>query len=413
MNKYFLKNKRNVQIIQNGNNNQKEEIVKDTSQTQNNILQNEYPIEEKSCLKQESYCNFFKLKNMKKLIIKYGDCLTTKINNEFNRSKKKHIFLNANKVKHELVKIAHLFQYEAKNVINFINMIYKGTSQTTFEIYTKENLNDDKNIHDENITSYKNKEREKMKDNLQEVSQTITLLLSKEIQVNKNLSVYNISPIILKEKKSYINKNEKINCKIIREFFYSSEYSLNKIYNNSNVHKYHIKLNYLAFFINGHMTYSVDIFCNNYEKLNISKDKIYFLNINKNYLIKNIFIETTLYFIEYVFSHIPEIATFIKANKYNKNKRNKNTFDIYKILCYEVNENEYKLKKKIKIKKNGKFVLKIFIFPKENILFLYSYENKISEKIGKICNPIVVKFFKQDKYYETFLESSYLGVYDN
>ncbi|CAD2106772.1 hypothetical protein YYG_00933 [Plasmodium vinckei petteri] len=402
MNKYFLKNKRNVQIIQNSNNNQKEEIVKDATQIQNNILQCEYPIEEKSCLKQESYCNFFKLKNMKKLIINYGNCLTTKINEEFNRSKKKHIFLNANKVKHELVKIAHLFQYEAKDVINFINIIYKGTSQATFEVYTEKNLNDDKN-----------KEREKMKDDLQEVSQTITLLLSKEIRANKNLAVYNILPIILKEKKSYINKNEKINCKIIRDFFYSSEYSLNKIYNNRNIHKYHIKLNYLAFFINGHMTYSVDIFCNNYEKLNISKDKIYFLNINKNYLIKNIFIETTLYFIEYVFSRIAEIATFVKGNKYNKNKRNKNTFNIYKILCYEMNENEYKLKKKIKIKKNGKFVLKIFIFPKKNILFLYSYENKTSEKIGRICNPIVVKFFKQDKYYETFLESSYIGVYDN
>ncbi|VTZ66524.1 conserved Plasmodium protein, unknown function [Plasmodium chabaudi chabaudi] len=399
MNEYFLKNKKNVQVIQNGNNNQKEEIVKDANQIQNSVLQCEYSIEEKTCLKQESYCNFFKLKNMKRLIINYGNCLTTKTNEEFNRSKKKkkRIFLNANKVKHELVKIAHLFQCEAKDVINFINMIYKGTSQTTVEIYTEKNTNDDKN-----------KERKKMKDDLQEVSQTITLLLSKEMQVNKNLAVYNILPIILKEKKSYINKNEKINYKIIREFFYSSEYSLNKISNNSNIHKYHIKLNYLAFFINGHMTYSVDIFCNNYEKLNISKDKIYFLNINKNYLIKNLFIETTLYFIEYVFSQIAEIATFVKSNKYNKTKRNRNIFNIYKILCYEMNENEYKLKKKIKIKKSGKYVLKIFIFPKKNILFLYSYENKINENIGRICNPIVVKFFKQDIYYETFLESSYI-----
>ncbi|WBY57958.1 hypothetical protein Py17XNL_001002247 [Plasmodium yoelii yoelii] len=418
MNEYFLKNnKKSVQIIQNGNNNQEEGIVKDTNQIQNSTLQRKYRIEEKRCLKQKNYYNFFKLKNMKKLIIKYGNCLTTKVNEEFNISKKKrkHIFLNANKVKHELIKIAHLFQCEAKDIINFVDIISKETNQTKLEISTEKNINGDKNI-----SSYKNKEKEKekMKDNLQEINQTcihtIAISLSKNIQANKNFAIFNILPIILKEKKSYINKNEQINYKIIREFFYSSDYSLNKIYNNSNVHKYYIKLNYLAFFINGHMTYSVDIFSNQYEKLNISNDKIYFLNINKNYLIKNLFIETTLYFIEYVFSHIAEIATFVKSNKYSRyhNKRdkniNKNTFNIYKILCYEVNENEYKLKKKIKIKKNGKFFLKIFVFPKKNILFLYSYENKITKKIGRICNPIVVKFFKQDKYYDTFLESSYI-----
>ncbi|CRH03888.1 conserved Plasmodium protein, unknown function [Plasmodium relictum] len=329
-------------------------------------------------IKDENLYNFFKLKNMKKTVCKYLSYLIEKTKEKIKKDENV-FYLNVNLHKLKLLKIVNQLQIEIKTIMEYI---YKMNDNNEININNNRKRNEGLNFID-----------------YQKIDKLL-LFINKKIKINKNLRIFNISNEILKKKMDF-TKLIKINDKVIHNLVLYEKQSFDKIFKKNKLLSYKMTLNYLIFFINGHISYSANIFTNDYEKLNKSYN-IYFVNIYKNDIIKNKFIEDTMYFLENIFAYISDIATFIKNINVNKKKRF--SFNIRKIFCYEILQNKGVVRKIYKGKKKGDFFLNIFIFFKEKILFFHSY--KKYDKNNNLFNPFFVKILNQNKYYDVFLDST-------
>ncbi|CRG95768.1 conserved Plasmodium protein, unknown function [Plasmodium gallinaceum] len=370
-------------IYQSEMNLSKNNINKAVELTEPNIEINENFEEEdrkkNTDIKDETFYNFFKLKNMKKTFYKYMTYIIEKTKEKIKREKN-IFFLNANLHKLKLLKIVNTFQHEIKIIME---LIYKMNDSNRIAIDNNKQRNQELNFIDHHKID------------------KLLFFINKKIRINKNLCIFNISNEIIKKKIDF-TKLININNKIIHNLVINGKQSFNKIFMKNKLITYKMTLNYLIYFINGHISYSINIFTNNYEKLNKSNN-IYFLNLYKNSIIKNKFIETTMYFLEYIFTYISDIVTFIKNNNMNKKKK-KNPFNICKIFCYKIVQNKCVLSKIYKGKKKGDFFLNIFIFFKEKVLFFYSFSKY--DNGDNLFNPFFVKMLNNNKYYDVFLDSS-------
>ncbi|SBT78818.1 conserved Plasmodium protein, unknown function [Plasmodium ovale] len=348
----------------------------------------------KKIAKGEKYANFFKLRNMKRVVYKCGTCLIDKAREKINE-RETLFFLNVNMHKSELVQRVLRFQQEAGRLLGCCYQVWSSFGQKCATRCCAYDWGCDCDNGGALRIGQGN-------------AQKVLSGVYKQMRVNKNLSVFNVTREFLKRAKlDNAGGIGKINHKLLSSFLQSKKRPISKIFQRENSYVYKITLNYLAFFINAHMTYSVNIFSENYEKLNNSEKEVYFVNIYKNELIKNKFIETTIFFLEFVFSYISQIVTFVKSGHpdgydLGKKKKKKFYFNIRKIACYEIVQTEWKVKKVFRVKKKGSFFLNVFVFPKSEILFFYSF---LSDRSRGMCNPVFVKFVRQSRHYDVFLDS--------
>ncbi|SCP06163.1 conserved Plasmodium protein, unknown function [Plasmodium ovale] len=357
----------------------------------------------KKIAKGEKYANFFKLRNMKRVVYKCGTCLIDKAREKINE-KEILFFLNVNMHKSELVQRVLRFQQEAGRLLGCLHQVWSSFAQKYATrgcgCYDCDCYDCDCYDCDCDYGGALPIEQGSV--------QKVLSGVCKQMQLNKNLSVFNMTREFLKRAKlDNTGGIDKINHKLLSSFLQPKKRPISKIFQSENSYVYKITLNYLAFFINAHMTYSVNIFSKNYEKLNNSEKEVYFVNIYKNELIKNKFIETTIFFLEFLFSYISQIVTFVKSGHpdgydLGKKKKKKFYFNIRKIACYEIVQTELEVKKVFRVKKKGSFFLNVFVFPKSEILFFYSF---LSDRSRGMCNPVFVKFLRQSGHYDVFLDS--------
>ncbi|SBS97564.1 conserved Plasmodium protein, unknown function [Plasmodium ovale curtisi] len=357
----------------------------------------------KKIAKGEKYANFFKLRNMKRVVYKCGTCLIDKAREKINE-KEILFFLNVNMHKSELVQRVLRFQQEAGRLLGCLHQVWSSFAQ---KYATRGCGCYDCGCYDCDCYDCDCDYGGALPIEQGSVQKVLSGVC-KQMQLNKNLSVFNMTREFLKRAKlDNTGGIDKINHKLLSSFLQPKKRPISKIFQSENSYVYKITLNYLAFFINAHMTYSVNIFSKNYEKLNNSEKEVYFVNIYKNELIKNKFIETTIFFLEFLFSYISQIVTFVKSGHpdgydLGKKKKKKFYFNIRKIACYEIVQTELEVKKVFRVKKKGSFFLNVFVFPKSEILFFYSF---LSDRSRGMCNPVFVKFLRQSGHYDVFLDS--------
>ncbi|SBS96067.1 conserved Plasmodium protein, unknown function [Plasmodium malariae] len=394
---------------------------KQTEQTLVKYTFNKNRRNENIFIKDKEYCRFFILKKMKRTVSKCGTFLINKVKEQIYK-KKNLFFLNVNMHKIILIKMVKHLQCEAKNVITDILKMGESSMMGMRGCGYADGQHGDDPHSDNAKRNDKGKDTNTSFINHHE-AEKLLYLVCKKIRINKNFSVFNIMNVLIKKKKNvHYTKIPNIDDQIISSFFHYEKCSINQIFEKNKSRPYKITLNYLVFFINGHITCTVhNFFTNNYEKLTKSQDKIYFINIQKNDFIKNMFVETTLYFLEYLFSYISGTISFIRkgegttpAKKIVTNaeaekdeiekkeeEKNKSHFNVCKIFCYEIEQNVCEIKKIYKVKRKGKFFLNVFIFSKKDLLFVYSYNKKNK---SAIFNPFFVKFLNQNELYDVYLD---------
>ncbi|SBT45872.1 conserved Plasmodium protein, unknown function [Plasmodium ovale wallikeri] len=313
----------------------------------------------KKIAKGEKYANFFKLRNMKRVVYKCGTCLIDKAREKINE-RETLFFLNVNMHKSELVQRVLRFQQEAGRLLGCCYQVWSSFGQKCATRCCAYDWGCDCDNGGALRIGQGN-------------AQKVLSGVYKQMRVNKNLSVFNVTREFLKRAKlDNAGGIGKINHKLLSSFLQSKKRPIK-----------------------------------NYEKLNNSEKEVYFVNIYKNELIKNKFIETTIFFLEFVFSYISQIVTFVKSGHRDgydlgKKKKKKFYFNIRKIACYEIVQTEWKVKKVFRVKKKGSFFLNVFVFPKSEILFFYSF---LSDRSRGMCNPVFVKFVRQSRHYDVFLDS--------
>ncbi|GAW82968.1 conserved Plasmodium protein, unknown function [Plasmodium gonderi] len=356
---------------------------------------------------EKTYASLFSMKNMKKLVHKVGPLLIDKLEEKFYESG--NFLLNVNTHKKELHGIVIQFEEEIKDIVYSMR-----EASMTSEIITHCSEPDGTNLQkiDDNSSPSLSDEN---------ANKLLYHICKKKKNVYKNLSIFNIPIECVKKEKLHHIRWEKMNIKIVRDFFRYEKCSFEGLFQKgkrggsiSNINSAHtIRLNYLVFFVNGHTTFCVNIFSNTYKKWNNSRDaisrgKVYFLNVYKNDLMKNMFIERFLNFLEDLFSYVEEIIPVIKKKKCKVDGKNNSTllFNVCKIFCYELKQRKYELRKIYNLQKEAQFYLFLFTLPSQAILFSYSIDKyeKGEKQNGRLCNPFFVKILAQNKHYDVFIE---------
>ncbi|CDO66733.1 conserved Plasmodium protein, unknown function [Plasmodium reichenowi] len=376
--------------------------------------------QEKKFISTDFLKKFFTLKNMKYIVSsKYINNLIhkNKEKEQFTKKTKILYFLNVHNIiqKSKLIKIIQLFDDNMKNML--LHLLHIKNNHI--------NKNDTSCNNDKIFSLNKN-----------DVDQILRYKYN-PIKVNKKLCIFNnIENIILTHKLKYRKKKKYsyVQPNIIYNIFhYNEKQSFYKIIKNKQIESYKITLNYFIYFVNAHISYSVNIFNHKYEKVSDSNG-IHILNIYKNDIIKNMFIERTMNFLEiilflYLRKHVPFVQKYYmtqekqekeqekelekeqekEQKKEQYNNTNKYTLNIYQIFCYDIVQNLFQIKHIFDVEKEGKFNLNIFIYHEENLLFFYSSKKnkKQNDTTNKsFYNPFFVKFLENDEYYDVSLDNS-------
>ncbi|KJP89752.1 hypothetical protein AK88_00460 [Plasmodium fragile] len=332
----------------------------------------------------EDYANFFKLRNMKKTVRILGPALMDKMADKLYVGRNALLNVNAHRV--ELLGIVNQFEEEAKGVLLYVReaLSHRGDIITTSQ---HDHGDPPPNLNEEEV-------------------QRLLHHICKKKRVNKNLSIFNIPGGCTGRGKLRHVSKAKVNNKVVKSFFRLEKCPHEKrpleesirLGNRSGTHK--VALKYLVHFVNGHITFAVNIFSKNHQKWGHSTNRVYFLNVCKNDVLKNMLIEKTIHFLEDLLTYVQENLPFVENEKTHAPQTHHFSYNVCKIFCYELKQGKCDMKKIYKVKPEGEFYVHLFTLTSQATAFLYS-----TGVGGGLCNPFFVKFFEPSKFYDAFVES--------
>ncbi|CAA9990357.1 conserved Plasmodium protein, unknown function [Plasmodium knowlesi strain H] len=332
----------------------------------------------------DDYVNFFKLRNMKKTARMLGPALMDRMANRLYIGRNAFLNMNAHRV--ELLSIVSQFEEDAKGILCAVrkSLSHRGDI----------------------ITTSKRDQGDPLPNLNGEEEQRLLHHICKKKRINKNLSIFNIRSGCMGRGKLRHVRRAKVNNKVVKSFFRLEKFPCEKLPpeeslgwgSRSGTHK--VSLKYLVHLVNGHITFAVNIFSKDHQKWGHSKSRVYFLNVCKNDVIKNMLIERTIHFLEDLLTYVQENLPFLESEKTRDTKAHHYfSYNVCKIFCYELKQGKCEMKKIYQVKPGGEFCVHLFTLTSQATVFLYSTGGG-----GGLCNPFFVKFFEPSKFYDAFLE---------
>ncbi|CAI7722883.1 conserved Plasmodium protein, unknown function [Plasmodium vivax] len=350
----------------------------------------------------DDHANFFKLRNMKKTVRILGTALMNRMAEKLYDG---GALLNVNAHREELLRIVSQFEEDAKGVLCAV----REASSPRGGILTPSQ--DDRGDPPPSL-------------NGEEVHRLLHHICKKK-RVNKKLSIFNIPRWCTGGGKLRHVGRTKVNNKVVRSFFRLEKSPHEKrlpleelLQRGSGSGTYKVALKYLVHFVNGHITFGVNIFSKDHQQWGHSKSRVYFLNVCKNDVIKNMLIERTIHFLEDLLTYVQENLPFLESERVHAPKGYHFPYNVCKICCYELKPGKCEMRKMYQVQPGGEFYVHLFTLTSQATVFLYSTGGGSGGGSGgsgsgggrDLCNPFFVKFFQRSKLYDAFVESAHGGT---